>query len=175
MANLKHPFINSTEDSLTHGGLDGKVFKGNKETIVGTLEVGTSNLGLNDIIALAPLKGGDVVHSIKLFMDDLDSNVSPALTFHVGLLRPTLLGGDNDVFASSITKGQAATVDIANAGKIGYECRFEAADLNTISKQVFELAGDTVDRGIYYLALTVATAAATAQAGTISFIIETAS
>jgi hypothetical protein len=174
MANLKHPFINSFEDSLTHGGLDGKFFKGNKEAIIGTLEVATSNLGLNDIIALAPLKGSDVVHSIKLFFDDLDSNASPALAFHVGILRTSLTGGDNDVFATAITVAQAASADITGVGKVGYEVRFEAANIDSISKQVFELAGDTVDRGDYYLALTVSTAAATAAAGTISFSIETA-
>lgn len=131
----------------------------------GTIAMGTGDLDLNDIVMLAPVPTNASILSIRLASDDLDSNGSPALAFNVGLHD---LGGsakDADTYASAITLGQAATVFT--------EYRFEAANINTCGQRVWEDAGDTSDPGgQYYLSMTVSTAAATAAAGDLSFIVE---
>lgn len=131
----------------------------------GTIAMGTGDLDLNDIVLLAPVPTNASIVSIRLAADDLDSDGSPALAFNVGLHD---LGGtviDADAYASAITLGQAATVFT--------EYAFEARNINACGQRVWEDAGDTSDPGgQYYVSMVVSTAAATAAAGDLSFIIE---
>jgi hypothetical protein len=66
-------------------------------------------------------------------------------TFNVGIYQTDGAVNDEDVFATSVAD-EAALTDV----------RFEASfDLNTASKKLWELAGDTSDPGgYYYVAIT---------------------
>jgi hypothetical protein len=138
---------------------------GRVRVIQGSIALATTDLDAADIVLLAPIPTNASIISIRLAADDLDSNGSPALVWDVGLHD---LGGtakDADFYATDITLGQAATAFT--------EYRFEAADINTCGSRVWEDAGDSSDPGgQYYLSLTVSTAAATAAAGDLSFIVQ---
>jgi hypothetical protein len=65
-------------------------------------------------------------------------------TFNVGIYETDGTVKDEDVFATTVAD-EAALADV----------RFQAADLNTASKKLWELAGDTSDPGgYYYVAIT---------------------
>jgi hypothetical protein len=65
-------------------------------------------------------------------------------TFNVGIYETDGTVKDEDVFATTVAD-DAALADV----------RFEAADINTASKKLWELAGDTSDPGgYYYVAIT---------------------
>lgn len=132
----------------------------------GTIALETTDLDLNDVVMLAPLPTGASILSIKLAADDLDSNGAPALAWHVGLHDTDGNAVDADCYATAITLGQAATAFT--------EYRYEAANINTCGQQLWEDGGVSTnpDGGQYYVSMTVSTAAATAAAGDLSFIIE---
>ena len=72
---------------------------------------------------------------------------------------------DADLFAASSTIGQAANT--------GTELRFSARNIDTAGQPLFTLVGDSEGTVKYYdVYMTVATASATAQAGTFSYIIK---
>lgn len=138
---------------------------GRKRVAQGTLELATTDLDASDIVMLAPLPTGASITSIQLAADDLDSNATPTLAWNLGLYDTEGTAVDADCYATAITLGQAATALT--------EYRNEVADINTIGQQLWEDGGVTADPGgLYYVALTASAGAATAAAGTLSFIIE---
>jgi hypothetical protein len=149
--------------------------------LIDEVEVATTNIDdIGDIILFGPVPSNAVITSIKIFSDDLDSNGSPALAYDVGLYYSGNGNGnkasgvvvDADCFATAVAASQAATTDVTNVGKVGYECRFEVADIDTIDKEAWEVAGLTTDcGGMLYLGLTVTAAAATAVAGGIKVVV----
>lgn len=137
----------------------------------------------NDQVMMCPIPTNAVITSIKLLSDDLDSNGTPTLAWDVGLYYTGIGTGqknrtsgdlvDVDCFATAITVGQAASSDVTNVGKVGYEVRFEAADIITISQEAWEVAGLTSDPGgLFYIGLDITTAAATGAAGDLVMIVE---
>ena len=105
--------------------------------------------------------------------DDLDSNCTPALTVDVGLDYSGIGGTqkkdgntsgtviDADCFATAATTLQGANTAYAYL-------RAEADDIVDIKKEAWEVGGLAADPGgLFYLAITVETAAATAAAGDI--------
>lgn len=130
----------------------------------GTVAVAADGTGAGDIIMLAPVPTGASIISIKLAADDLDSG-APALAWDVGLYDDEGTVKDVDAYASAVTLGQAATVFT--------EYAFEARNINACGQRVWEDAGETIDPfATYYVAASIQTAAATGQAGDLSFIIE---
>jgi hypothetical protein len=74
----------------------------------------------------------------------VQTTLGGSCTFNVGIYETDGTVKDEDVFATSVAD-EAALADV----------RFEAADLNTASKKLWELAGDTSDPGgYYYVAIT---------------------
>jgi hypothetical protein len=138
---------------------------GVKRIAQGSIALATGDLDLNDLVMLAPIPSNASITSIKLASDDLDSDGSPALAFNVGLHDTDGTVVDADAYASAITLGQAATVFT--------EYAFEARNINACGQQLWADAGASVDpKKLYYVSMTVSTAAATAAAGDISFQIE---
>ena len=131
----------------------------------GTIALATTDIDNDDDIMLAAIPVGASVTSIMLGSDDLDSGGSPSLTFNVGLYTTAGVVKDEDAYASAITLGQAATALT--------EFAFEARGIEKCGQRVWEDAGDSSrpDAQLYYLAVTVNAAAATAAAGDMSFII----
>jgi hypothetical protein len=139
-------------------------FHGRLRVAQGSLELATGDLALNDLVMLVPLPANASVASIRLAADDLDSG-SVALLWDVGLYTKDGVVVSADCYASDITLGQAATAFT--------EYAFEARNISACGQMVWEDAGATSDPGgIYYVGMLVATAPATAAAGTLSFIIE---
>lgn len=147
------------------------------------VEVATADINdIGDIIMMGALPSNARIVSLKFFSDDLDSNGSPTLAFNVGgyYLKNNIVSGvkknsgdliDADNIATAITLGQAASAEVTNGGKIGYECRFEAADIDTIDKELWELLGLTADcGGLIAIGLTASAAAATPAAGGIKMV-----
>lgn len=151
---------------------------------VDQVEVATTNIDdIGDVIMLGALPSSAKITSIKFFADDLDSNGTPTLAFNVGgyYLKNNIVSGvakasgvvvDADNIATAIIVGQAASADVTNVGKVGYECRFEAADIDTIEYPLWQLLGLTEDcGGLLAIGLTVSAAAATAAAGGIKMVV----
>ncbi len=134
-----------------------------------TVEVATTELNeADDRTMVLALPGNARLVDLVLFNDDLDSNVSPALTVDIGLFYGDGVAGqtagtaiDDDCLATAITTLQAANT---TGVRVGYE----ALDINKIGKPLWEIAGLTRDPGLVYIGLSVAVGAATAAAGTVS-------
>ena len=106
----------------------------------GTVELAAGDSTDNDIVMLAPIPSNAAVPQLFIGSDTFGGSC----TFNVGIYQTDGTVKDEDVFASSVADAAALT-----------DVRFEAADLNTGSKKLWELAGDSTDPGGYfYVAIT---------------------
>jgi len=122
-------------------------------TAHGTVELASGDSDDNDIVMLAPIPSNAAVPSLFVGSDSLGGSCA----FNVGIYTTDGTVKDEDVFATAVLDG-AAMADV----------RFEAADIDTASKKMYELAGDTTDPGgYYYIAATMSAAGGTA--GTMSW------
>ena len=111
-------------------------------TASGTVELLAGDSTDNDIVMLAPIPSNASIPQLFVGSDSLGGSC----TFNVGLYKTDGTVKDEDVFATLVADG-AALADV----------RFEAADLNTGSQKLWELAGDSEDPGGYfYVAVTFA-------------------
>ena len=109
-------------------------------TAHGSVELAAGDSTDNDIVMLAPIPSNAAVPQLFVGSDTFGGSC----TFNVGLYKTDGTVKDEDVFASSVADAAALT-----------DVRFEAADLNTGSKKLWELAGDSTDPGGYfYVAIT---------------------
>tara|TARA_R110002111_G_scaffold252816_1_gene317854 strand:+ start:76 stop:555 length:480 start_codon:yes stop_codon:yes gene_type:complete len=122
-------------------------------TASGTVELLAGDSTDNDIVMLAPIPSNASIPQLFVGSDSLGGSC----TFNVGLYKTDGTVKDEDVFATLVADG-AALADV----------RFEAADLNTGSQKLWELAGDSEDPGGYfYVAVTFA--ATGGDAGTMNW------
>ena len=109
-------------------------------TAHGSVELAAGDSTDNDIVMLAPIPSNAAVPQLFVGSDTLGGSC----TFNVGLYKTDGTVKDEDVFASSVADAAALT-----------DVRYEAADLNTGSQKLWELAGDSEDPGGYfYVAIT---------------------
>jgi hypothetical protein len=109
-------------------------------TAHGSVELAAGDSTDDDIVMLAPIPSNAAVPQLFVGSDTLGGSC----TFNVGIYETDGTVKDEDVFATSVAD-EAALADV----------RFQAADLNTASKKLWELAGDTSDPGgYYYVAIT---------------------
>ena len=102
---------------------------------------------------LAPIPSNAAVPSIFIGSDSFGGSC----TFNVGIYGTDGSVKDEDVFATDVADG-AAMADV----------RFEAANIDTAGKKMYELAGDSSDGGgFYYIAVTMSAAGGTI--GTLSW------
>ena len=121
----------------------------------GTIVVAAGDSDDNDIVMLAPIPSNAVVPQIFVGTDTFGGSC----TFNVGIYQSDGTVVDEDYFASTVADA-AAMADV----------RFEAADINTAGKTMWEMAGASADPGgYYYIAATMAAAGGTE--GDMSFII----
>jgi len=119
---------------------DASLLTGVTRIAQGTLELAAGDSTDNDIVMLAPIPTGASITSLKIGTDTFGNSC----TFNVGLYTSAGVVKDEDCFATSVADAGAMT-----------DVRFEAADLNTGSKKLWELAGDSTDPGGYfYVAIT---------------------
>ena len=104
-------------------------------TAHGSVELAAGDSTDDDIVMLAPIPSNAAVPQLFVGSDTLGGSC----TFNVGIYETDGTVKDEDVFATSVAD-EAALADV----------RFQAADLNTASKKLWELAGDTSDPGGYY-------------------------
>ena len=122
-------------------------------TAHGTVELAGGDSDNDDIVMLAPIPSNAAVPSLFIGSDSLGGSCA----FNVGIYTTAGAVKDEDVFATAVLDG-AAMADV----------RFEAADIDTASKKMYELAGDTTDPGdYYYVAVTFDATGGTG--GTMSF------
>ena len=122
-------------------------------TAHGTVELASGDSDDDDIVMLAPIPSNASVPSLFIGSDTLGGSC----TFNVGIYTTDGTVKDEDVFATAV----------ADAGAMA-DVRFEAANIDTAGKKMYELAGDTTDPGgYYYIAATMAAAGGTA--GTMSW------
>lgn len=141
-----------------------------------TIEAGTGDIDASDVIMLFDIPSNAKLHSLVLFNDDLDSNVSPTLAAHIGLYAGAKFTDtdssftvyqkddviDADCYATAITALQDANTE-------GSEFAYEVRDIADIAQDLWEDCSLTSDPKIpLRLALTISNAAATAAAGTIT-------
>jgi len=109
-------------------------------TAHGSVELAAGDSTDNDIVMLAPIPSNAAVPSLFIGSDTFGGSC----TFNVGIYKTDGTVKDEDVFATSVADA-AAMADV----------RYEAADLNTGSQKLWELAGDGEDPGGYfYIAIT---------------------
>ena len=109
-------------------------------TAHGSVELAAGDSTDNDIVMLAPIPSNAAVPQLFIGSDTFGGSC----TFNVGLYTTAGAVKDEDAFATSVADAAGMT-----------DVRFEAADLNTGSKKVWELAGDSSDPGgYYYVAIT---------------------
>ena len=109
-------------------------------TAHGSVELAAGDSTDDDIVMLAPIPSNAAVPTLFIGSDTLGGSC----TFNVGIYTSAGVVKDEDVFASTVADA-AAMADV----------RYEAADLNTGSQKLWELAGDTSDPGgYYYIAIT---------------------
>ena len=128
---------------------------GSMRVAQGTIVVAAGDSDDNDIVMLAPIPSNATVPQIWIGSDTLGGSC----TFNVGIYQSSGTVVDEDYFASAVADA-AAMADV----------RFEAADINTAGKTMWEMAGASADPGgYYYIAATMAAAGGTE--GDMSFII----
>ena len=109
-------------------------------TAHGQVELAAGDSTDNDIVMLAPIPSNAAVPQLFVGSDTFGGSC----TFNAGIYKTDGTVKDEDVFASSVADAAALT-----------DVRFEAADLNTGSKKLWELAGDSTDPwGYFYVAIT---------------------
>ena len=109
-------------------------------TAHGSVELAAGDSTDNDIVMLAPIPSNAAVTQLFVGSDTLGGSC----TFNVGIYQTDGTVKDEDVFATSVAD-EAALTDV----------RFEVANLDTSSKKLWELAGDSSDPGGYfYVAIT---------------------
>jgi hypothetical protein len=142
-------------------------------TIVDQDAIPTTSLDeTGDIMLFCPIPSNAVILDVLVLNDDLDS-AGPALAADVGLYYSGIggiqaLSGntsgvvvDADCFASAATTFQAAVTTWTSV-------RYEAANITTADQEAWEVAGLSADPGgLFYVGITVTTAATTAAAGDI--------
>lgn len=76
---------------------------------------------LNDVIEMIPFPAGTIPHSLKAWVQDLDSNGTPTVTLDFGILSGSYLDADTPArtcgteFATASTVGQAGgVIDVAS-------------------------------------------------------------
>ena len=113
----------------------------------GTIVVAAGDSDDDDIVMLAPIPSNATVPQIFVGSDTLGG----PCTFNVGIYQTDGTVVDEDYFASAVADA-AAMADV----------RFEAADINTAGKTMWEMAGASADPGgFYYIAATMAAAGGT--------------
>ena len=122
----------------------------------GTIVVAAGDSDDDDIVMLAPIPSNATVPQIFVGSDTLGGSC----TFNVGIYQTDGTVVDEDYFASAVADA-AAMADV----------RFEAANINTAGKMMWEMAGASSDPGgFYYIAATMAAAGGTE--GDMSFNIQ---
>ena len=101
-------------------------------TAHGSVELAAGDSTDNDIVMLAPIPSNAAVAQLFIGSDTFGGSC----TFNVGIYKTDGTVKDEDVFAT----------DVADAAAMA-DVRFEAADLNTGSQKLWELAGDSTDPG----------------------------
>ena len=109
-------------------------------TAHGSVELAAGDSTDNDIVMLAPVPSNAAIPTLFVGSDTFGGSC----TFNVGVYTSAGVVKDEDAFATSV----ADAADMADV-------RYEAADLDTGSKKLWELAGDSEDPGgYYYIAIT---------------------
>jgi len=138
----------------------------------------TNTDDIGDIILLGPVPSNAVVTSIKLFNDALDTHSTPTLAADVGVYYSgigNIVAGQPKASGVVVNANCIATAitDLRAAVKTGTEVRFEAANIDTIDKELWEVAGLTADcGGMLYIGLTLTAAAATGAAGGVKMVVQ---
>lgn len=164
-----------TSGSIEESGLGSSKVK----EVKGEIAVGTGDIDADDILVMVQIPSKAKISEILLYNDDLDAGGPATITVDCGLYNgpepiPASRNGgaakdagavlDFDCFATDSTALQAA------ANKT--DLRFEAANITTIDDEAWELAGLSEDPGVpLRVALTIGTAADTAQAGDVVLIV----
>ena len=109
-------------------------------TAHGSVELAAGDSTDNDIVMLAPIPSNAAIPQLFVGSDTFGGSC----TFNVGIYKTDGTVKDEDAFATSVADAAGMT-----------DVRYEVADLNTGSKKLWELAGDSSDPGGYfYVAIT---------------------
>ena len=113
----------------------------------GTIELAAGDSNDDDVVMLAPIPSNAYIPQIWVGSDTFGGSC----TFNVGIHQTSGTVVDEDYFASAVADA-AAMADV----------RFEAANINTASSKLWEMAGASADPGgYYYIAATMAAAGGT--------------
>lgn len=109
----------------------------------GTVALAAGDSTDNDIVMLAQIPSNASITFINVVSDGLGGSC----TYNVGLYETDGTVVDEDFFATSVADGDTLG---SGASATNVNLRFEAANINTIGKQLWENAGASSDPGGYY-------------------------
>lgn len=146
-----------------------------QKVLIDEVELAATNIDdIGDVVLFGPIPSNAIIQSIGILNDDLDTHSTPTIAADVGLYYsgPTNGAGktsglvlDADCFATAVTTLQSANVTPA-------EVRFEAANIDTIDLEAWEVGGLTADcGGDLFIGLTLTAAAATGAAGGVKLVV----
>ena len=122
----------------------------------GTIALAAGDSNDDDVVMLAPIPSNAYIPQIWVGSDTFGGSC----TFNVGIHQTSGTVVDEDYFASAVADA-AAMADV----------RFEAANINTASSKLWEMAGaSTEPGGYYYISATMAAEGGTA--GDLTFNIQ---
>ena len=144
---------------LTDVGLSG----GRERVMMGTIEIAAADFDADgDTIRLAKIPTHARIVSIEIGNDDLDTSTNSE--YHLGLAKEDGTIKDENAYADAVSLQAAAVLT-----RVENEIR----DISKVGQQIWQDAGDTTDPNlIYEIVMYQTTASASAQLGTVSFIIK---
>ena len=147
VANLEATPQVATSAGLLHGSV---------RVAQGTIALAAGDSNDDDVVMLAPIPSNAYIPQIWIGSDTFGGSC----TFNVGIYQTSGTVVDEDYFASAVADA-AAMADV----------RFEAANINTASSKLWEMAGASSDPGgYYYISATMAAEGGTA--GDLTFNIQ---
>lgn len=153
--------------------------RGQKKVVIDQAALVSADLDeAGDKSLYGPIPSNAVLTEVAILNDDLDSDGTPALAVDVGLAYSGIGGKQNFEGRSSgdiiDADALASASDALQAANVKWESvRFEADDIVDVKKEAWEVAGLSEDPGgLFYIALSVTTAAATAAAGDVVVKVE---
>lgn len=151
-------------DAVPIQHLAGSIADGNLRVAVGTVEV-TNGDAIGDVMRLARLPSGAVVHEVLVYCDAITSAAA-----NIGLHRTNRDGGavvDADFFASAVSIATAIVTGTNHAHEADPTDAAAGFGLADVARPLWDCLGLAADPNLHYDLTATLTAAATAT-GTLS-------
>lgn len=143
--------------------LDGKV--GNPVVVIDQIAVATTSMDeVGDVILFGPIPSNAILTGLWHMNDALAAS---GLAYDIGLYYSGIGNGSQNAYGTAISANCIATSKVITSANVTWQdARFEAADIVSVKKELWDLAGLTADPGgLFFIGFKVAVVATTPAAG----------